>query len=59
MGHDREDAAVYWLNVHENRYWPVVRFVNNIQGEVHIKTILPARMSIEDNLGNVICSRIH
>ena len=55
-GMDPAMAREDWGCVHLERLWPLVEF--NANGSKTLKTVYPALMNIEDNLGRLICSRM-
>ena len=55
-GMDQTMAKEDWGCVQLERLWPLVEF--NVNGRQIMRTVFPALMSIEDNLGTLICSRM-
>ena len=55
-GMDQTMVKEDWGCVHPERVWPLVEF--NVSGKKVAKIVFPAMMSILDNLGTVICSRV-
>lgn len=56
FGMDKRLASQDWACVHPERLWPKVEF--NVNGRKILKIVLPGLMSLEDNLGRLICSRV-
>ncbi len=55
-GMDKMEADRYWPLVQPEKLWPFVEFIVN--GRKMCKTVVPAKMNFEDNMGTLIRSRM-